>query len=197
MRYTTDGTAATINSRNYDGNRVPLANGANTIRVLAVDAVGNLAQQSPFTFTVDAPPAQQGAGAGAGAAAGVAAAGAPAAAGEAASGGTAAAVGTSTAHPLLSLQRLATASRVKRSNARLLGIRMVLELPAGTEVVKINVYRKTGGTLRLLSSGFRNLGSGRHTVKQNHATLRRLLKIGRSRSRSPRAAAEPISARRR
>lgn len=175
VRYTTDGTAATSSSRIYDGNRVPLAVGANTIRVLAVDAVGNPTQQAPFTFTVDAPPAQQGPGAGA--AAGVAEAVAPAAAVPADSGETTA-VGTSATNSLLSLQRLATAARVKRSRARLLGIRLVLDLPAGTEVVKINVYRRTGGTLRLLSSGFKSVGPGRRTVKQSHATLRRLLKIG-------------------
>lgn len=79
--------------------------------------------------------------------------------------------------PKLALGRFGMARRVKRSVAFRQGIRMFMELPAGTEVVKINVYQRRFGKLRLISSGFRAPArTGRVNVRLNHLTLRRLLR---------------------
>jgi len=54
-----------------------------------------------------------------------------------------------------------------------------MELLDGTEVVKINVYRRSAGRLILLSSGFKTPGRiGRYDVRQSHLALRRLLRTG-------------------
>jgi hypothetical protein len=81
--------------------------------------------------------------------------------------------------PPLALERLRTATRVSRRTARRQGIRVVMDVPVGAEIVKVEVYRRVGGTRKLLSSGFRIPSrSGRWVVRQNHAALRRLLKPG-------------------
>lgn len=121
-----------------------------------------------------------GAGSGAGGAAGsssttAATATAPAAAATE----TGASTATAGLRPALTIGRLMMATRVKRSAARRKGIRIVMDLADGTKVVKINIYRKTGGRLKLISSGFRTPSkTGRFAVNRNHAALRRLLRVG-------------------
>ena len=52
-------------------------------------------------------------------------------------------------------------------------------MPAGTEVVKINIYRKTSKGLKLLSSGFKApAAAGLYRVTQSHAALLRQLTKG-------------------
>jgi hypothetical protein len=54
-----------------------------------------------------------------------------------------------------------------------------MQLPAGTEIVKVNVYRKTASGLKLLSSGFKSPPApGLYRVSQSHVALRRQLKRG-------------------
>jgi hypothetical protein len=79
----------------------------------------------------------------------------------------------------LVLKRLGMAKRVRRSTARKQGIRLHMELTPGTEVVKINIYRRRASRLTLISSGFKTPGRiGAYNVRQNHAALRRLLRAG-------------------
>ncbi|MEA2130286.1 MAG: hypothetical protein QOJ85_3177, partial [Solirubrobacteraceae bacterium] len=79
----------------------------------------------------------------------------------------------------LVLKRLVMAKRIRRSTARTQGIRLHMELTPGTEIVKINVYRRRAGRLTLISSGFKTPGRiGVYNVRQNHAALRRLLRAG-------------------
>ncbi len=84
-----------------------------------------------------------------------------------------------TAKPTLVLKSLATAARIKQSKAKKQGIRLTMGLPSGTEIVKVNVYRKTGTKLTLLSSGFRVTSSAvPFRVSQSQPALRRLLRRG-------------------
>lgn len=79
----------------------------------------------------------------------------------------------------LALKALRTAGRVKRSSARRQGIRLLMDLAEGTKLVKVNVYRRSGATLKLISSAVRTTpASGPFTVRQNGAILRRLLRVG-------------------
>ncbi|HUR86614.1 MAG TPA: choice-of-anchor D domain-containing protein [Solirubrobacteraceae bacterium] len=83
------------------------------------------------------------------------------------------------AKPTLALKSLSTAARVKQSKAKKLGIRLTMGLASGTEIVKVNVYRKSGTTLRLLSSGFKVTSSAvPFRVSQSQPALRRLLRRG-------------------
>ncbi len=87
--------------------------------------------------------------------------------------------GASATRKALILRRLGMAKRIKRSTALKQGIRLHMELLDGTEVVKINVYRRSRGKLILLSSGFKAPGKiGRYSVRQSHLALRRLLRKG-------------------
>ena len=82
----------------------------------------------------------------------------------------------------LALDRLATTSRIKQSRARSVGLRLVMRLQEGTEVVRVRIYRRlAGGKRKLLSSGFRSTGgkSGLFRMRQNHRSLRRSLTPGR------------------
>jgi hypothetical protein len=81
--------------------------------------------------------------------------------------------------PALALKQLALAPRVKQRKAQRLGLRLSMRVPGGTEVVKINVYRKTARGLKLLSSGFKAPpAAGLYRVSQSHPALRRLLTRG-------------------
>jgi hypothetical protein len=84
------------------------------------------------------------------------------------------------ARPALVLKSLGVAPRIKQSKARKSGLRLVMRLPGGTEVVKINVYRRTSKGLQLLSSGLKapSSAAGVYRVAQDHAALRRLLTKG-------------------
>jgi hypothetical protein len=116
-----------------------------------------------------APGAGTGAGTGAGA-------GAPGVDTGAVAGNTAS---TATALKPLVLKRLGMAKKIKRSTARKQGVRLYMELTPGTEVVKINIYRRRAGKLILISSAFKTPGTiGAYTVRQSHAALRRLLRAG-------------------
>jgi hypothetical protein len=87
--------------------------------------------------------------------------------------------GTITASPALALKQLGLAPRIKQSKAQRSGIRLSMRLADGTEIVKINVYRRTAAGLKLLSSGYKApSAAGLYRVTQNHAQLRRLLTRG-------------------
>ena len=81
----------------------------------------------------------------------------------------------------LALDRLITSSRVRRSRARGVGLRLVMGLREGTEVVQVRIYRRTSSGRKLISSGFRSTNgrTGLFRMRQNHRSLRRSLKIGR------------------
>ncbi|MEA2149830.1 MAG: hypothetical protein QOD69_1660 [Solirubrobacteraceae bacterium] len=108
---------------------------------------------------------------------------APPASASGATAGAAATPGTPSAgpatRPALALKQLALAPRVKQRKAQRLGLRLSMRVPGGTEVVKINVYRKTARGLKLLSSGFKAPpAAGLYRVSQSHPALRRLLTRG-------------------
>jgi hypothetical protein len=120
-------------------------------------------------------------GTGGGDAGGAGAPGAAAGAGAGAGAGPGATptTGASVTRRPLTLQRLGMAKTIRRSTASRQGIRLHMDLLDGTEVVKINVYRRSGGKLILLSSGLKAPGRiGRYNVRQSHLALRRLLRKG-------------------
>jgi hypothetical protein len=64
--------------------------------------------------------------------------------------------GTSAAAPRLGLRTLALASRISRTRLRLQGLRLVMRLPADTDLVRVRIYRvRANGTRRLESQSFR------------------------------------------
>jgi hypothetical protein len=68
---------------------------------------------------------------------------------------------------------------MKQRKAQKSGIRLSMRLAAGTEIVRINIYRRTAHGLKLLSTGYRApSAAGLYRVTQNHAKLRRLLTRG-------------------
>ena len=145
-----------------------------TIKAIAVDGVGNTSAIQSFAYVIGLPP--QGAGGTQGAAGGTGAQGAGGSSAAATAGGSAA---DGTARPALALRALGTAPRVAESKAQRLGLRVVMRVPDGAEVVRIKIYRKTKKGLKLLSDGFRSPGSaGLYRVSQSHLQLRRLLKRG-------------------
>jgi hypothetical protein len=171
IHYTNDGSAPTAASPTASG-AIPVTS-SQTLRAIAVDAAGNPGAEGAFGYTISAA-AAGGAGAGAGTQAG-AIAGAPA---------TPAATGTDTAaptaRPKLTLKQIGLAPVVRRSKAQKKGIRLSLRLPSGTEIIKVNVYRKTSKGLKLLSSGYKVAPSstGVSHVAQSQPALRRLLVRG-------------------
>ncbi len=176
IRYTigTSDVAAPTPSSGTVANGAIAVTASQTIKAVVVDAAGNMSPVSTFAYTITAPVDQNAVGDAAGA-------GGP-------SGGTSVVVAplgtaptiTQTTPAKLALKKLSTAARVKRSVARLRGIGLKMELPDGTNVVKINIYRKAaGGKLKLISSGFKAPGKGGvYSVRQNHAALKRLLTVG-------------------
>jgi hypothetical protein len=78
----------------------------------------------------------------------------------------------------LSLTSLSGPIKVKRSKATKSGIRLTVRVKPGTKTLQIKVYRKTGSVRRLVSSGFKSVGSGSLLrVTQSHATLRRAFRV--------------------
>jgi hypothetical protein len=149
------------------------------LRAIAIDAAGNSSAISSFAYEIKppvvtpppSPPAPNNTPANNGApAAGIVPAGA---------GPTAPPTIGSSARPALAVTQLGLAPRMKQRKAQKSGIRLSMRLAAGTEIVRINIYRKTGKGLRLLSSGYRApSAAGLYRVTQNHAQLRRLLTRG-------------------
>jgi hypothetical protein len=158
-----------------------------TIKAIAVDPVGNESSPVAFAYVISPPPpppppvttsnGTTNAGGGATPAGGGTTATAGAAGGSVATAGSATA--TTSTRPALALTSLGIAPRMKRSKAQKNGLRLVMRLPEGTGVVKVNVYRKTGTGLKLLSSGLKApSAAGLYRVAQNHAALRRQLTKG-------------------
>ena len=170
VRYTTDGSAPTATSRVYDGTPIALGVGRNTIRAFSVDDAGNRTDRT-FEYVIQPSPQPAGGQQPAG----------PATATPAAppSGATGSAADLFTGP--LALDRLTTTSRVRRSRARSNGLRLVMRLQEGTEVVQVRIYRRTKSGRKLISSGFRSTGgrTGLYRLNQNHRSLRRSLKVGR------------------
>lgn len=82
------------------------------------------------------------------------------------------------AKPKLSLTSLGGSSKVKRAKATKSGIRLVLRVKDGTEVVRIKVYRRTTSGRKLLSDGYKTIGSGSlQRVTQNHLALKRAFRV--------------------
>jgi hypothetical protein len=158
-----------------------------TLRAIAIDPAGNMSAIKDFAFVISPPapppPAGGGAPAGGNQAGG---GGAPTGTGPTASASSTGPspapgdVAGSSARPALALKQLGLASRTKQSKAQKSGLRLSMRLADGTEVVKVNIYRKTAGGLRLLSSGYKAPSStaGLYRIVQNHAQLRRLLTKG-------------------
>jgi hypothetical protein len=90
-------------------------------------------------------------------------------------GGTAA----GSSRPKLSVTSLRTAARMKQSSARKRGFRLTMRLPGGTEIVRIQVYRRTRTGLKLVSAGYKApSAAGPYRIQQRHVQLRRQLKRG-------------------
>lgn len=145
VHFTRDGSQPTPASPKLVGD-IRLLVGDHTIRTLVVDAAGNPGPSSTFDYKITEAPAA-GAGAGGEAAGGVTPAGLLPAAPAPVTG--------SAATTTLRLGMLSTAARVKRSRARVAGLRLVMRLPGGTEVVRVRVFRRKGAARTLISSGFR------------------------------------------
>jgi len=162
-----------------------------TLRAVAIDPAGNQSAIKSFAYTITSPapppppppPPVITPGGGATTAAG----GATTSGGATTAGATTASTATASAadgaaalvRPVLALKSLGLAPRIKQSKAQKSGLRLTMRLPDGTEIVKLNVYRKIGKTSKLLSSGLRAPSTaGQYRVSLNQATLRRLLTKG-------------------
>ncbi|MEA2155792.1 MAG: large repetitive protein [Solirubrobacteraceae bacterium] len=188
IRYTVDGSDPTAASAIASGQLQVTS--SMTFRAIAIDPVGNTSAISALTYVIDTPVQGTGGtgGPGPGAPTGTSAAGtpaagapaAPAAEPAAATPAAAAAVAASAAQPALALKQLGMAPRVKQRRAQKLGIRLVMRLSEGTEVVRIRIYRRTASGLKLVSDGYRAPSStaGLYRVTQSHLGLRRQLRRG-------------------
>jgi hypothetical protein len=80
--------------------------------------------------------------------------------------------------PKLALESLGGPLRIKRAKAGKDGIRLTIRIADGTKTLQIRIYRRTGATRKLISSGFKAAGKGPLLrVSQNHASLRRALRV--------------------
>lgn len=163
-----------------------------TLRAVAVDPAGNASAIKDFAFVIapptappPPPPPPPVVAPPVGTSTTTAGGGSTTPAGATATAGTttgaeAAVAVAGSARPALVLKSLGVAPRIKQSKARKSGLRLVMRLPGGTEVVKINVYRRTSKGLQLLSSGLKapSSAAGVYRVAQDHAALRRLLTKG-------------------
>lgn len=174
LHFTVDGSTPDAGSPTVSG---PLTiSESRTLKVVAIDTAGNVGPVAEFVYTFPpppAPPAQQGAA--------QQPAQAPAPGVIAAAGPFGAPTGGSSPS-VLALDSLVTSSQITSKRARSVGLRLVMRLQEGTEVVRVRIYRRLkGGKRKLLSSGFRSTGgrTGLYRLKQNHRSLRRSLKAGR------------------
>ncbi|HEV7882770.1 MAG TPA: chitobiase/beta-hexosaminidase C-terminal domain-containing protein [Solirubrobacteraceae bacterium] len=169
VHYTVDGSAPSAASRVAPA-QISVTSSL-TITAVAVDPAGNASATRSFAYVIETPAASTG-GSGGGAAPAATVVRIPA---PPPSGGTAA----GSPRPKLALASLRTAARMSQSTARKRGLRLTMGLPTGTEIVRIQVYRKTAKGLTLLSDGYRApSAAGVYRVSQSHAQLRRLLKRG-------------------
>lgn len=89
------------------------------------------------------------------------------------------AINAAATRPALALKSLGLAPRIKQNKAQKQGLRLVMQLPDGTGVVKVSVYRKTSKGLRFVSSVSRTTSApGQYRVSMNAPALRRLLRRG-------------------
>jgi hypothetical protein len=182
IRYTRNGSVPTPASLEAGGSIS--VSSTQTITALATDAAGNTGAVTPFDYTIQAAPAGAGSSGGSGAGAtgsGVAPGTSTPLGGTTPLGGAAvASVATPSAAPVARLRSLATPARVKRGKAAREGLRLVMRLGAGSEVVQIRVYRRVGATRRLIHSGFRVPGLKlSYRVALENRLLRRALTAGR------------------
>ncbi|MEA2155791.1 MAG: hypothetical protein QOE11_1931 [Solirubrobacteraceae bacterium] len=192
IHYTNNGSAPTAASPTASG--TISVTSSQTLKAMAVDPAGNPGPMAPFAYTITGPPPPPpapptpptppagGSGGGGGTTIinqtilGPGAASTPPVVGPVADPVAAA----SSARPALALKQIGLAPLVKRAKAQRNGIRLSLRLPAGTEIIKVNVYRKTSKGLLLLSSGYKVAPSsaGVSHVAQSQPALRRLLTKG-------------------
>ncbi|MEA2129262.1 MAG: hypothetical protein QOJ85_2153 [Solirubrobacteraceae bacterium] len=173
VHYTLDGSAPTAASRVAPA-QISVTSSL-TIRAIAIDPAGNESATRSLAYVIEAPAASTGGSGGGGAAPAPAPATVVRIPTPAAPGGTS----PSSSRPKLALTSLRTAARMSQSTARKRGLRLTLGLPTGTEIVRIQVYRRTAKGLTLLSDGYKApSAAGLYRVSQSHAQLRRLLRRG-------------------
>jgi hypothetical protein len=175
--YTVDGSAPNDATPTATG-QIMVTNSL-TLRAIAIDSAGNTSVIKDFPYVITPPPPPAPAPPAGGTQTSSPAPG-PAVGANAALGGSATASGTGSARPVLALKQLGIASRMKQGKAQKNGLRLTMRLADGTEVVKVNIYRKTAGGLKLLSSGYKapSSAAGPYRVVQNHAALRHQLTKG-------------------
>jgi hypothetical protein len=177
IHYTNDGSNPTVFS--------PTASpgidvtSSQTLKAIAVDAAGNPGAVGTFDYTITPPAAQTGGNSGTGGSTtvinqtivGPGSVAAPPAV---------QAITTASSKPTLALKALGLSPRIKLNSAKKRGLRLSMRIPSGTQIIKLNVYRKTNKGLTLLSSGYKVAPSsvGVAHVAQNQPALRRLLKKG-------------------
>lgn len=161
-----------------------------TIRAVAIDAVGNTSAVRTFEYVIAPTPPPPppvgdtgGTPGGVGAPSGRAAAGAlatPPAAPAPAPAGLAASGAPATAAARLALRRFSMAPRVRKRTARTRGIRLIMRVAKGTELVRVRVLRRSGRRLRVLSDGYKTVDDAAQVIRivQRHRQLRRLLRRG-------------------
>jgi hypothetical protein len=184
IHYTNNGTSPTAGSPTANG-PLPVTS-TQTLKAIAVDAAGNPGPMGTFAYTITPPPpppppappaAPVTTPAGGGTTivnqtilgpAGVAAA------------PPVEAITTASSKPTLALKQLGISPSIKQLKAQKSGVRLILRVSTGTEVLKVNVYRKNATGLKLLSSGFKvaPTGTGVSHVAQSQPALRRLLTKG-------------------
>lgn len=176
IRYTNNGSAPTTASAVAKG---PIAvTASQTLRAIAYDAAGNPSPMTTLAYmiTEERPQAE------ASGVAGVGASGTTVVVGRAddASSAAAAAGSTSTQAAPLTLAGLATTKSITAKAVRKSGLRVIMNIKKGTNVVRLRVYRKNAnGTKTLISQGFRSPAvSGLYRVRLQDPKLRVALKAG-------------------
>jgi hypothetical protein len=169
IRYTNNGSTPTAASAVASG---PIAvTATQTLRARAFDAVGNPSDETTLPYVITQPqPQPQVTGNGA-AGVGVSVT---------TTAGDPGASGSGAAKSQLSLDALAVSRSMSQRSARKNGLRVVMRLKQGTNVVRLRVYRKNrNGKRTLLAQGFRApKSSGLYRVRLQDPKLRVALKAG-------------------
>lgn len=181
IRYTNDGADPTSTSLVANG---PIAvTATQTLKAIAIDAAGNASGVTVLNYTITSPPGAGG-GDGGGGGGGAAATGAGLTTGTTigadAGASDAPAAQASAVKAPLGITALIASKSIKRSKARIQGLRLTLRIVPGTEVVRFRIYRKLrNGARVLLTSGFRApAAAGFYRATLKDPVLRRKLTPG-------------------